>query len=143
MLTGEFKHTLDTKGRVFVPAKFRADLGNSVILVKGLGNFLLMFSEPEYEVFWDKISEYAETQDDMNDFMREISTCSVPTDVDAQGRISICEDHREAIGLEKDISFVGMRKYVEIWNGERISTTKGTNLEKYRDISKKLHLGLC
>ncbi len=143
MLTGEFKHTLDAKGRVFVPAKFRADLGNSVIVVKGLGDFLLMFSEAEYDVFWDKISEYAETQDDMNDFMREISVNSVPTDVDAQGRINICEEHRTAIGLEKDISFVGMRKYVEIWNGTRISTGKGENTDKYRDISKKLHLGLC
>jgi len=143
MLTGEFKHTLDTKGRVFVPAKFRADLGSSVIVVKGLGDFLLMFSEAEYDVFWDKISEYAETQDDMTDFMREISTNSVPTDVDAQGRINICEEHREAVGLEKEISFVGMRKYVEIWSGERIAENKGGNTDKYREISKKLHLGLC
>ena len=48
MLTGEFKHTLDAKGRVFVPAKFRADLGQSVIVAKTFGKFLVMYSEEEW-----------------------------------------------------------------------------------------------
>ncbi len=144
MLTGEFKHTMDAKGRVFVPAKFRNDLGGSVVILKGFGKFLLMFSEEEYEIFLDKIGEIAATRDNMTDFMREISLNSNPTDIDAQGRINISEEHRKAIGLTKEISFVGMRKHVEIWCSDMVADKKESiDIEKYREISRELRLGLC
>ena len=53
MLTGEFRHTLDAKGRVFVPAKFRADLGQNLVVAKTFGKFLVMYSESEWENFME------------------------------------------------------------------------------------------
>ena len=144
MLTGEYKHTLDAKGRVFVPAKFRSDLGDSVVLLKGFGDYLLMYPQSEYEVFMEKVSAYAEERDDMTKFMRRVSMNSTNVDVDAQGRINIGEDYRKAAFLEKEISFVGMRKHVEIWASSKAAEEyDSADLEEFRKISKELHLGLC
>lgn len=143
MLTGEFKHTLDAKGRVFVPAKFRSDLGASVVIAKSLSKFLVMYSEEEWINFMEKLDLLGETED-ISDMKRYIMKNAMPTDVDTQGRISISADHREFAKLVKDISFIGMRKYVEIWSDEDVKAeTSGLDIEKFKEQSKKIHLGLC
>ena len=113
MLTGEFKHTLDAKGRVFVPAKFRADLGQAVVIAKTFSKFLVMYSEEEWINFMEKLDTLGETED-ISDMKRYIMKNAMPTDVDTQGRISISAEHRAFANLVKEISFIGMRKYVEI-----------------------------
>ena len=143
MLTGEFKHTLDAKGRVFVPAKFRADLGQSVIVAKTFGKFLVMYSEEEWINFMEKLDALAETED-IGDMKRYIMKNAMPTDVDAQGRINICQEHRGFANLIKEVSFIGMRKYVEIWGIDEVEQeTEVYDLEKFKEQSKKIHLGLC
>ncbi len=143
MLTGEFKHTLDAKGRVFVPAKFRADLGGNVIVAKTFGKFLVMYSEEEWINFMEKLDELGETED-IGDMKRYIMKNAMPTDVDTQGRISISAEHREFASLVKEVSFIGMRKYVEIWGCDTVdSETEQYDLEKFKAQSKKIHLGLC
>lgn len=143
MLTGEFKHTLDAKGRVFVPAKFRADLGQSVVIAKTFSKFLVMYSEEEWERFMEKLDELGETED-ISDMKRYIMKNAMPTDVDTQGRISISAEHREFAKLIKDISFIGMRKYVEIWGTEEsVAENDSVDIEEFKLKSKKIHLGLC
>ena len=143
MLTGEFKHTLDTKGRVFVPAKFRADLGQNVIVAKTFGKFLVMYSEEEWINFMEKLDALSETED-IGDMKRYIMKNAMPTDVDAQGRINISAEHRAFAGLVKDISFIGMRKYVEIWCSDTANEeTEDYNIELFKEQSKKIHLGFC
>lgn len=143
MLTGEFKHTLDAKGRVFVPAKFRADLGEHVVVARTFGKFLVMYSEDEWINFMEKLDELAETED-IGDMKRYIMKHAMPTDVDAQGRISISNEERAFAGLEKEISFIGMRKYVEIWSSEEADNDASDyDIEKFKSQSKKMHLGLC
>lgn len=142
MLTGEFKHNLDAKGRVFVPAKFRADLGTSVIVAKTFSKYLVLYSEDEWNVFMEKIDMLSETED-LEDMKRYLMRGAVPADVDAQGRICIDSDHREFAHLEKEISFIGMRKYVEIWAADDVAEeTEKYDLEKFKAQSKKIHLGL-
>ncbi len=143
MLTGEFKHTLDSKGRVFVPAKFRNDLGQSVIVAKTFGKFLVMYSEEEWINFMEKLDELSETED-IGDMKRYIMKNAMPTDVDTQGRINITLEHRSFAKLEKEVSFIGMRKYVEIWCADTASEeTEEYDIEKFKQQSKKIHLGFC
>lgn len=143
MLTGEFRHTLDAKGRVFVPAKFRADLGQSVIVAKTFGKFLVMYSESEWTLFMEKLDELSQTED-IGDMKRYIMKNAMPTELDTQGRINICVDHRGFAHLEKEISFIGMRKYVEIWSSDAADNeTADYDIEKFKEQSKKIHLGLC
>ena len=143
MLTGEFKHTLDSKGRVFVPAKFRGDLGQSVVIARTFSKFLVMYSEEEWINFMEKLDALGEVED-IGDMKRYIMKNAMPTDLDTQGRISISADHREFAHLTKDISFIGMRKYVEIWGTDEADAENAAiDIEKFKEQSKKIHLGLC
>lgn len=140
MLTGEFKHTLDAKGRVFVPAKFRADLGQNVVIAKTFGKFLVMYSDAEWEIFMEKLDSLGD-DDDIGNMKRYIMKNAMPTELDTQGRISIVKEHRSFAGLDKDISFIGMRKYVEIWSsGEADSETEQYDIAKFKSIAKGLGL---
>ena len=97
MLTGEFRHTLDAKGRVFVPAKFRADLGQNLVVAKTFGKFLVMYSESEWENFMEKLDALGDDGETGN-MKRYIMKNAMPTEVDNQGRISISADHRDFAG---------------------------------------------
>lgn len=140
MLTGEFRHTLDAKGRVFVPAKFRADLGQNLVVAKTFGKFLVMYSESEWETFMEKLDALGD-DGEMGKMKRYIMKNAMPTEVDNQGRISISADHRDFAGLKKEISFIGMRKYVEIWSGDAADEETGTyDIEKFKSLAKGLGL---
>lgn len=140
MLTGEFRHTLDAKGRVFVPAKFRADLGQNLVVAKTFGKFLVMYSESEWENFMEKLDALGDDGETGN-MKRYIMKNAMPTEVDNQGRISISADHRDFAGLKKEISFIGMRKYVEIWGGDTADEETGTyDIEKFKSLAKGLGL---
>ena len=140
MLTGEFRHTLDTKGRVFVPAKFRADLGQNLVVAKTFGKFLVMYSESEWENFMEKLDALGDDGETGN-MKRYIMKNAMPTEVDNQGRISISADHRDFAGLKKEISFIGMRKYVEIWGSDTADEETGTyDIEKFKSLAKGLGL---
>ena len=144
MLTGEFRHTLDAKGRVFVPAKFRADRGQNVVVAKTFGKFLIMYSEPEWENFMERLDDIDGDENDIykEKMKRYLMKNSVPTEVDAQGRISIRADQREFAKLDKEISFIGMRKYVEIWSSsEADDETDSYDLEKFKSLARGLGLG--
>ena len=130
MLTGEFRHTLDAKGRVFVPAKFRADLGQNLVVAKTFGKFLVMYSESEWENFMEKLDALGDDGETGN-MKRYIM----------KGRISISADHRDFAGLKKEISFIGMRKYVEIWGSDTADEETGTyDIEKFKSLAKGLGL---
>ncbi len=140
MLTGEFRHTLDAKGRVFVPAKFRADLGQNLVVAKTFGKFLVMYSESEWETFMEKLDALGD-DGEMGKMKRYIMKNAMPTEVDNQGRISISADHRDFAGLKKEISFIGMRKYVEIWSGDAADEeTDMYDVEKFKSLAKGLGL---
>ena len=140
MLTGEFRHTLDAKGRVFVPAKFRADLGQNLVVAKTFGKFLVMYSESEWENFMEKLDALGDDGETGN-MKRYIMKNAMPTEVDNQGRISISADHRDFAGLKKERSFIGMRKYVEIWGSDTADEETGTyDIEKFKSLAKGLGL---
>ena len=140
MLTGEFRHTLDAKGRVFVPAKFRADLGQNLVVAKTFGKFLVMYSESEWENFMERLDALGDDGETGN-MKRYIMKNAMPTEVDNQGRISISADHRDFAGLKKEISFIGMRKYVEIWGSDTADEETGTyDIEKFKSLAKGLGL---
>ncbi len=140
MLTGEFRHTLDAKGRVFVPAKFRTDLGQNLVVAKTFGKFLVMYSESEWENFMEKLDALGD-DGETGKMKRYIMKNAMPTEVDNQGRISISADHREFAGLKKEISFIGMRKYVEIWGSDIADEETDTyDIEEFKSLAKGLGL---
>ena len=138
MLTGEFKHTLDAKGRVFVPAKFRTDLGQSFVIARGFGKFLVAYSEPEWEKFMAKLDLLGQGRE-AREMKRYVMKSAMPTELDNQGRISVSAEHREFASLTKEVSFLGMGSYVEIWNTALLTDeTDNYDTEKFESLLESL-----
>ena len=119
MLFGTYFNNLDSKGRVFLPAKFREDLGQSIMLVKTSEKCLSLYSESKWEEFCRKIMENGEIS--MANIMRKLSRDASRLEPDAQGRIIIPMRLREQMKLEGEISFVGMVNRVEVWKEDGLS----------------------
>ncbi len=118
MFMGTYDHSIDTKGRVIVPAKFREPLGDSFVVTLGLDGCLFGYPEEEWMDFVKQLKELPGTKE-ARKLQRYFMAGAAPCDVDKQGRILIPAKLREAAGLEKDIVFVGVMSKIEIWSKDR------------------------
>lgn len=118
MFMGEYNHTIDAKGRVIVPAKFREKLGDEFVVTLGLDGCLFVYPEEEWMDFVTKLKQLPGNQEArklQRYFMAGATTC----EVDKQGRILIPTKLRAHAELEKEIVFVGVLGKIEIWSKER------------------------
>lgn len=118
MFMGTFDHSIDTKGRVIVPAKFREALGDSFVVTLGLDGCLFVYPEEEWQDFVKQLKELPGSKE-ARKLQRYFMAGAAPCDVDKQGRVLIPVGLREKAGLEKDIVFVGVMSKIEIWSKER------------------------
>lgn len=115
---GTYDHSIDTKGRVIVPAKFREALGDSFVVTLGLDGCLFVYPMEEWEDFVKQLKELPGSKE-ARKLQRYFMAGAAPCDVDKQGRVLIPSQLREKAGLEKDIVFVGVMSKIEIWSKER------------------------
>lgn len=118
MFMGEYNHSIDAKGRVIVPAKFREELGEEFVVTLGLDGCLFVYPDNEWQSFVAKLKELPgnkEARQLQRYFMAGAATC----EVDKQGRILLPAKLREQAALEKEIVFVGVVGKIEIWSKER------------------------
>ncbi|ABY93290.1 MULTISPECIES: division/cell wall cluster transcriptional repressor MraZ [unclassified Thermoanaerobacter] len=118
MLMGQYEHTIDAKGRVIIPAKFREELGEKFVLTKGLDNCLFVYSLEEWKNIEAKLKTLPLTKKDARAFTRFFLAGAVECEIDKQGRILIPANLREHAKIEKDVIFIGVSTRVEIWSKE-------------------------
>lgn len=117
MLTGEFRHAVDPKKRLFIPAKHREVLGTSFIIVRDLYEpCLKVYSEEEWQAFIAPIE--ALDADEAAPILRYVYRESVRGDVDAQGRVTLNDTLIKRANIVKDAVIVGCGRYAEIWSSE-------------------------
>ena len=114
MFYGEYKHTLDAKGRLFIPAKLRSGLGDEFIISRGFDKCICVYPIEEWEKFTEKLEELpvAKERHIRRYFYAGANECSA----DAQGRITLSQIYRDFAGLEKDVVIVGNRSHLELWS---------------------------
>ena len=122
MFLGEYQHSIDTKGRLIVPAKFREGLGEHFVVTKGLDNCLFAYPQEEWKVFEEKLKQLPLTSSGARKFVRFFFAGAVECDLDNQGRIILPANLREYAGLKKDIVSIGVNNRIEIWNKEKWTT---------------------
>lgn len=129
MLYGGFDHTVDKKGRVFVPAKFREDLGESFIICKAIATktCLCIYPYNEWEKLVARISELPSAQ--AAELKRFLFDGAFNVEFDAQGRIVVPPALREYAKLDASAHLIGMNSYVELWSSELWSEESKYNLE--------------
>ena len=115
-MTGQYFHNIDAKGRLFIPAKLREQLGDTLHVTVGQDGCLSVYSDTEWEKFQQKLDER-----NFTDVKKLRLMCAYMADCepDAQGRILIPTKLREYAGLQKEVVVIGSFDRAEIWNAER------------------------
>lgn len=116
MLIGEYEHSLDLKGRVAVPTKFRGDLGGCFYVTKGVDNCLFVLPKNEWSLLETKVKNMPISKARM--LQRFFFSGALEAEPDKQGRILIPVNLRNYANLEKNVTFVGVSSRVEIWDSE-------------------------
>lgn len=118
MFIGEFSHSLDEKGRLIVPSKFREGLGNNFVVTKGLDGCLFAYDNTEWKALEDKLRALPLTNKDARKFQRFMLAGAASVEIDKQGRILLPANLRDHAGLLKDVVLIGVGGRIEIWDKE-------------------------
>ena len=112
-MTGEYKHTLDAKGRLAVPSRLRDELGGVFYVTLSMDRCLSAYSAESWQRFSDKVDAMPYV---MQRKMRPLFAFAARCETDAQGRILLPQNLREYAGLDHDVTVIGNRSFAEIWN---------------------------
>ncbi|GAB5614058.1 division/cell wall cluster transcriptional repressor MraZ [Faecalimonas hominis] len=145
MLTGEFNHSIDAKGRLIIPYKFRENLGENFVITKGLDGCLFLYPDNEWKTFEEKLRTLPLTNKDARIFTRFFLGSAVDGGLDKQGRVLISSALRNFAHLEKEVVLVGVLDRVEIWDKakwEENNTVIEDNMDDIASHMEELGLGI-
>ncbi len=115
-MTGQYQHTIDAKGRLFIPAKLREELGETFYVTMGMDGCLSVYSDGSWAKFTEKFESLPYTR---TKAMRPLFANAAKCEPDAQGRILLPAKLRAYAGLQKDVVVIGVSNRAEIWNAEK------------------------
>ena len=138
MFIGEYQHSLDNKGRLIVPAKFREDLGENFVMTKGLDNCLFVYPMKEWLNLEEKLKSLPLTNRDARAFVRFFFSGATECELDKQGRILIPANLREHSKLDKEAVIIGVSTRVEIWSKEEWNLYNEDDSLGYDSIAEKM-----
>ena len=114
-VTGTYEHSIDSKGRLFIPAKLREELGVTFYLAMGVDECLAIYPQETWNRFTEKFASLPMSQ---SAAMRPLFANASKCELDSQGRIVIPQKLRKYAGLEKDAVIIGVNDRAEIWSAE-------------------------
>lgn len=138
MFMGEFQHSIDDKGRLIIPAKFRDGLGASFVVTRGLDNCLFVYPRSEWETIEAKLKSLPFTRADARAFSRFFFSGATECDLDKQGRANIPNNLREYAKLNRDCVVIGVSGRVEIWAKEVWEDYTLNAADTFGEIAEKL-----
>ena len=136
MFMGEYNHTVDAKGRLIVPSKFREQLGEDFVVTRGLDGCLSVYANDEWTALEEKLHALPYTNPAARKLTRFLVAGAATCEVDKQGRILLPAALREYAGIEKDAVLVGMGSRIEIWSREAWSAKN--DFDDIEDIAEEL-----
>jgi len=138
MFVGEYKHTVDAKKRLAIPAKFRSDLGKKAVITRGLDQCLFVFSGEEWEKLAQKLGSLPLSQHDARGFARVMLSGAFEVEFDQLGRVLIPDYLKEYAGIEKSAVVTGVFNRIEIWDENRWNEYKEKAEKNVGDLAEKL-----
>ncbi|MTI66570.1 MAG: division/cell wall cluster transcriptional repressor MraZ [Firmicutes bacterium] len=138
MFIGEYQHSVDKKGRVIIPAKFREKLGETFIMTKGLDNCLFIYPMDEWKILEQKLKTLPLTRKDARAFVRFFFSGASECQLDKQGRILIPSNLRNHAEILKDSVIIGVSNRVEVWSKEKWELYNDDDDLSYENIAEKM-----
>lgn len=143
MFMGEYNHTIDAKGRLIVPSKFRETLGDTFVVTKGLDGCLFVYDNEEWGIFEEKLKSLPITNKEARQFVRFFLAGAAEVEVDKQGRILVPNVLREFAELNRDVVLIGVASRIEIWSKERFEgMTAYEDMDEIAEHMAELGLGI-
>lgn len=138
MLIGEYKHSIDSKKRLSLPARFRKEVGKEVVITHGLDNCLFVYPVKEWSKVTEKLSTLSMGQADTRGFNRFMLAGAMVSDIDSIGRILVPDYLKEFAELKEKVVVIGVHTHIEIWDEDKWTKYKG-QIEKQADaLAQKL-----
>ena len=119
MFISEYNHTIDPKGRLIIPSKFREALGDEFVVSKGMDGCLFVYANEDWNAFEQKLTALPLINKEARKFARFFLAGAAQVEADKQGRILLPASLREFAGLDKDVVLVGVGSRIEIWSREK------------------------
>jgi len=118
MFLGTYAPKLDEKGRIILPAKFRDELSNGVVMTRGQERCIYVFGTREFEEMHEKIRQAPITSKQGRDYLRVLLSGASAETPDKQNRVTIPANLRDYAGLDRELTVIGAGSRVEIWDSE-------------------------
>lgn len=115
MFIGEYQHSLDAKGRIIIPSKFRDELSTNFILGVGLDQCLTIYTIDKWQKMFEELNKIPTTKSDARKYVRTLTSSASECELDGQGRIIIPQYLSKHAGIEKECVVIGANDHVEIW----------------------------
>ena len=138
MLIGEYKHNLDPKKRLAVPAKLRKDLGERAVLTRGLDNCLFLYPAVEFQKLTERLAQLPTGKSDIRSLVRSLLAGATEVELDGLGRILIPDYLKQYAGIKQDVVIIGISDLIEIWAKEKWNEFYESNRGSFEELADKL-----
>lgn len=138
MFIGEYQHGFDAKGRIIIPSKFRAALGEHFVITRGLDKCIFVYPKDEWNLFEGKLKALPLTKQDARAFSRFFFSGANECDFDKQGRILVPAHLRDYAEIGKDAVIIGVANRVEIWAKDSWTAYNESDLLSLDSIASKM-----
>lgn len=138
MLVGSYNHKLDGKGRTVLPAKFRGELGSSVVATIGIDRCIALYPLPRWEELLLKLKDLSSFKKKTRDFRRVLLSMATEQDIDGAGRILLPQMLRDYAGVSSDITLIGAEDHMEIWDTVKWEEHRAEVLSDFSDMAEEL-----
>ncbi|SEN08376.1 division/cell wall cluster transcriptional repressor MraZ [Lihuaxuella thermophila] len=138
MFMGEYRHTIDGKGRIIIPAKFREGLGDSFVVTRGLDQCLFAYPRSEWTQLEQKLKALPFTKADARKFTRFFFSGACEVELDKQGRILLPPNLRDFAKLKKDCVIIGVSTRVEIWSKDLWEDYYLSSEDSFNEIAESI-----
>ena len=138
MLMGEYHHNIDEKSRLIIPSKFRSELGDKIIITKGLDKCLFIYSLEEWNKIMQKVSKLQFTKKNVRAFERAFIGGASTIEFDKQGRINITSPLVHYANITKECVIIGVNERLEIWDASEFEKYMKENEESLDLITEDI-----
>lgn len=138
MLLGEYEHSIDTKGRIAVPAKLRESLGTCFMITKGLDGCLFVYDMEQWQLLENKLAALPMSRKTARDFTRFLFGGACEAECDKQGRVLLPVNLRRYANLDKDAVIVGVGSRAEIWDAAKWQQYNEESAEDVSELAEQL-----